>query len=189
LVAAGVVMLGVAGWMVWQRMAQPPAAATATAVAGPEASTAAPAAPGTAPPAATTATPATTPAPEAAPAAVDAATGQAPGAEGEGSPQVLAHYGHGGPNTKLNRVRVRAARELSAEELLVREQARQQNELAAAAALEQQNTAAVAPATPHVAEPAPGKERKSFMCRVFKKCDPPKRKAGTPEPPPAPTTP
>ncbi len=187
LVAAGVVMLGVAGWMVWQRMGQKPVEGAAIpAVAGIDATAAAPAASATAAPAVVAATPATTPVAEAAPAAVDAATGEAPTAEGE-APLAMVHYGHGGPNTKINRVRTRFVREPSPEELLAREEARQQNELAAAAALEQQNTAAQA--ATHTAAPGQPKERKTFLCRVFKKCDPPKRKAGTPEPPPAPTTP
>jgi hypothetical protein len=186
LVAAGVLMLGVAGWMVWQRMGQKPVEGAAIpAVAGVDATAAEPAASATAAPAVAVATPpATAPVAEAPPAAVDAATGEAPTADSE-SPLAMAHYGHGGPNTKINRVRTRFVREPSPEELLAREQARQQNELAAAAALEQQNTAAQA--ATHTSAPEQPKERKSFLCRVFKKCDPPKRKgAAAPEPPPAP---
>ena len=191
LIAAGVVMFGLAGWMVWQRMAAKPAPAPAVAV---DAATAANAAgtPAGNSSVAAAAVPATPTPPVAAPAeappqAVDAATGEAPSAETE-TPAQMAHYGHGGPNTSLNRVRTRYVREPSAEELAIREEARKQNELAAAAALEAQNTV-VAPVEPKVHTPEPPKERKTFLCRVFKKCDPPKNKAGNATPPPASTTP
>ena len=180
LVAAGVLMFGVAGWLLWQRFGAPAPATPAAEVAGAPASSGSVAA----------ATPATLtpPAASEAPAAIDAATGlPAVGPEGAvagvldgtGSGGTVL-YGHGGPNdAKLNRVRVRQAREPSAAELALREEARLQNEMAAAAALEAQNTAAQVPTAPAQTAPEENK-RKGFLCRVFKKCDPPKKKgAGT----------
>ena len=181
LVGAGVVMFAVAGWLLWKRFATPtpevPAVAAATATT---ATTAAPAA------AATVAPPAVA-AVEPAPTAVDAATGlpaagpagavaTALAGDAEGASTATVLYGHGGPNGKVNRVRVRAVREMSAAELLVREEARRQNELAVAAALGPQADAAHAAPAQAQAEPAEQTKRKGFLCRVFKKCDPPKAK-------------
>jgi serine/threonine-protein kinase len=88
-------------------------------------------------------------------------------------------YGHGGPNTKRNRIRVRAEVEPTAEELLAREQAREQNEAAVAAALSQQSQVA-----PPTAPAKPVKRKTGFMCRVFNKCDPPKKAEPAAPPPP-----
>jgi len=82
-------------------------------------------------------------------------------------------YGHGGENTKINRIRVRAERGPTAADL-AREEARQHNLAAVEAALAMQAAAAVAQPTP-TAAPAPvKKKRRSFACAVFKKCDPEK---------------
>jgi serine/threonine-protein kinase len=96
-------------------------------------------------------------------------------------PVATVRYGHGGPNTKRNRIRVRAEVELTAEELLARDQAREQNEAAVAAVLAAQQA-------PAAAEPAkPTKKKTGFLCRVFNKCDPPKKpEPTTPPPPPKP---
>jgi hypothetical protein len=113
------------------------------------------------------------------------------------APVGTVRYAHGGPNTDVNRVRVRAVREPSAAELLAREQARLQNELAAQAAADAA-LAAQAPIEPvQAAAPAQAKKKKGFMCRVFNKCDPPGTKkpaaGATPQhgtaaqPPPTPT--
>ena len=177
-IGPGVLMLAIAGWALWQRFGAPAAPAAAAPPAVAVAAPAAPAAP---------AVPAVTPPPPGpVPTAVDAATGlPAPGPQGavagvlgtaEGAgPLATVRYGHGGPNGQVNRVRVRAVREPSAAELLIREQARQQNEAAVAAALEAQAAAAAAPAAVEAAETPDQKKRKGFLCRVFKKCDPPKR--------------
>ena len=128
------------------------------------------------------------------PAAVDAATGlPAAGPEGavagvlgDGAtvPGGTVVYGHGGPNdARLNRVRVRPVREPSAAELLAREEARLQNELAAAAALEAQNAPVVA-AVAQPQAPVEQAKRKGFLCKVFKKCDPPKARPGRSAPAP-----
>ncbi len=94
------------------------------------------------------------------------------------------HYGHGGPNTSVNRIRVRAEHEPTPDELLAREQARLQNEAAAqAAATAAQQAAAPAPAPAKAVKPA----KVGFMCRVFKKCDPPKKPAPASPPPPPPS--
>ena len=86
-------------------------------------------------------------------------------------PVVTIRYGHGGPNSRGNRVRVRAEIEPTPEELLAREQARQQNEAAVAAAAAQQ-----APATPE--SPAkPTAKKSGFLCRVFGKCAQPRKPA------------
>ena len=174
LVLAGVLMLGAAGWMVlgkgytFGKQADAPAVAataTTTAASGTEA-----------PP----------PVPPATPTAIDAATGlpaDADAATGSDAEAALAdaayvHYGHGGANQSLrNRVRVRAAKEPSAADI-AREQARRQNEEAARLALEQQPVVEAAPVAPvvEVEDPAKTKAKRSFMCRVFKKCDPPVRK-------------
>ena len=118
---------------------------------------------------------------EAATAKADAASGKsataAAGAggttaDGAALPEALAtiRYGHGGPNAAINRVRVRAVREPSAADL-AREEARRQNELAAAAAEAAALEAPVAPVitqSPH----APPPKKKGFLCRVFNKCGP-----------------
>ena len=74
---------------------------------------------------------------------------------------------------------MRAAKEPSPEEI-AREAARKQEEEAARLALEQQQAAAAAAAVAapavQVEDPAVAKAKRSFACRVFKKCDPPKRK-------------
>ena len=151
-------------------------APAAPAVAATDPTTAAPGAPT---PPATPATPAT----DAPPTATDAATGMPSDANGdvalaEGSTGTI-RYGHGGPNGERNRVRVRAAKEPTPEEI-AREAARKQEEEAARLAIEQQQAAAaVAAAAPAAAsgeDPAVAKAKRSFACRVFKKCDPPKRK-------------
>ena len=187
LMVAGVVMLGVAGWLIWDRFG--PGLGT------PEAPVAA-VAPVTPAVAAPTAPPALVP--DTVPTAIDAATGQPAGSEGvtgmpvpggseaaaAGASLATVRYGHGGPNGEVNRVRVRAAREPSAADL-AREEARRQNELAAQAALEQTEapveTAQAAPA----AEPADAKKRKGFLCKVFKKCDPPQKRGSRPRAAPA----
>jgi serine/threonine-protein kinase len=117
---------------------------------------------------------------EAAKAKADAAAGvpaaDASGADASGAalPDSLAtiRYGHGGPNGPLNRVRARAAREPSAADL-AREEARRQNEIAAAAAEAAALEAPVATQATQAAPQAPAAKRKGFLCRVFKKCDPP----------------
>ena len=91
-------------------------------------------------------------------------------------------YGHGGPNSKLNRVRARAVREPSPEDI-AREEARIHNLAAAQAAAEAQAAAAAAPvAAPVETQQADAKTKRSFMCRVFKKCDPPKKRRGEEKP-------
>ena len=98
------------------------------------------------------------------------------------APVPTIRYGHGGPNTYVNRIRVRAEQEPTPEELLAREQARQQNEAAAQAATAAQAAAAAqAPAKPTRNKPG-------FLCRVFGKCSPPK-KAEPPATPPPPRPP
>jgi len=183
LVLAGVLMLGAAGWMVFGKgfgLGKPAEAPTVAAAAAT-----------VTPPAAGATTP---PVPPATPTAIDAATGlpadaTADAATGSDADAALAdaaiatpyvHYGHGGPNQDgRNRVRVRAAKEPSPEDI-AREAARRQNEEAARLALEQQ-AAAVPEQVAPVAEVDPdaaakAKAKRSFMCRVFKKCDPPTRK-------------
>ena len=178
LVLAGILMLGAAGWLVlgkgygFRKEAELPAA-PAVAAAEPVAGT-----PGVPTPPATPATPAT----DEAPTATDAATGMPADADGDaaladGSAGAI-RYGHGGPNGERNRIRVRAAKEPSAEDI-AREQARKQNEEAARLALEQQQAIEAVPVAAPVVEvedPAIAKAKRSFACRVFKKCDPPKRK-------------
>ena len=114
---------------------------------------------------------------EAASAQADAASGKpaeaAAGASAAGDlpPESLAtiRYGHGGANGPINRVRARAVREPSAADL-AREEARRQNELAAAAA---QAAALEAPVEPVTQAPhAPPPKKKGFLCRVFNKCNP-----------------
>jgi serine/threonine-protein kinase len=83
-------------------------------------------------------------------------------------------YGHGGANTKLNRVRARAVHEPTPEEI-AREEARQQNLAAALAATEAQ-AALPEPVAPAQNQQADPKVKRSFLCRVFKKCDPPKKR-------------
>ena len=183
LVLAGVLMLGAAGWMVFGKglgFGKPtdaPAVAAATATPPPAAASAPPVSPATA----------------ATPTAIDAATGlpadaTVDAASGRDADAALAdadsatpyvHFGHGGPNQdKRNRVRVRAAKEPSAQDI-AREEARRQNEEAARLALEQQPTVEAAPVAPVVEaeDPAKAKAKRSFMCRVFKKCDPPTRRS------------
>ena len=118
---------------------------------------------------------------EAATAKADAASGKSADAaagaggttaDGAALPETLAtiRYGHGGPNAAINRVRARAIREPSAADL-AREEARRQNELAAAAAEAAALEAPVAPVitqSPH----APPPKKKGFLCRVFNKCGP-----------------
>jgi hypothetical protein len=129
--------------------------------------------------------------------AADAVAGKAAGAAVDPeAPIGTVRYAHGGPNTDVNRVRVRAVREPSAAELLAREQARLQEQLAAQAAADAA-LAAQAPIEPvQAAAPAQAKKKKGFMCRVFNKCDPAKQPAAagaTPQhgtasqPPPTPT--
>jgi serine/threonine-protein kinase len=121
---------------------------------------------------------------DAAPEAADAALAKADGtAVDPDAPVGTVRYAHGGPNTELNRVRVRAVRVPSAAELAAREQARLQNQLAAQAAADAA-LAAQAPIEPVQAAAAPeAKKKKGFMCRVFNKCDTGANKkaaAGTP---------
>ena len=178
LVLAGVLMLGAAGWLVlgkgygFRKESELPAA-PAVAVADPVAGT-----PGVPTPSATPAAPAT----DEAPTATDAATGMPADADGDaaladGSAGAV-RFGHGGPNGERNRIRVRAVKEPSPEDI-AREQARKQNEEAARLALEQQQAIAAMPVVApvvQVEDPAIAKAKRSFACRVFKKCDPPKRK-------------
>ena len=172
LVLAGVLMLGTAGWMVLGKgfgsgkPAETPAAPAVAATA----------------PVAVVPAPSATPATDEPPTATDAATGMPSDASGDAAladvPTGTIRYGHGGPNEQRNRVRVRAAKEPSAEDI-AREVARKQDEEAARLALEQQQAidaaAAAAPAA-QVEDPAIAKAKRSFACRVFRKCDPPKRK-------------
>ena len=132
---------------------------------------------------------------EAATAQADAASGKAVDAAagtgdttsgGNALPEALAtiRYGHGGPNTAINRVRARAPREPSAADL-AREEARRQNELAAAAAEAAALEAAAAPVTTQAPQAPPPKKKKGFLCRVFNKCDPSPARGNPPaaEPP------
>ena len=183
LLLASVLALAAAAWMVFGTgygfgtPADVPAAAVAAVATPPP------------PVAATPPVPTATAVP---PTAIDAATGLPAdatddAATGSDADAALAdaaaatpyvHYGHGGPNEdKRNRVRVRPVKEPSPEDI-ARELARRQNEEAARLALEQQPVAEV-PMTAPVAEvedPAKAKAKRSFVCRVFKKCDPPVRR-------------
>ncbi len=87
-------------------------------------------------------------------------------------------YGHGGPNGPINKIRVRAAREPSAADL-ARDEARRQNEIAAAAAAQAAalETHAEQVQTAQVTAPQP-KVRRSLKCRLFKKCSPAELAAG-----------
>jgi serine/threonine-protein kinase len=189
LVVAGVVMLAAAGWIAWSGMLGNAPAAPAVAVASPAApAVPTPPAPG-APPTAT-AVDAATGLPESDPVvsgSVDGAVdpGLAPGAGaldtalGTAEPIANIRYGHGGPNqSPRNRVRARMAKEPSAAELAQREAARRQAEEAALAALQAQAAPVVVQTAAPVETAEQAKIRKSFRCRVFKKCDPPKPRKG-----------
>jgi hypothetical protein len=102
--------------------------------------------------------------------------------------EAVAHYGHGGANTRQNRIRMRVESE-SAATALAREEARQHN-LAAALAITQMQASASAAATE--ASAPEKKKRRSFACAVFNKCDPPKATEAPPNtgaPPTPPTQP
>ncbi|CAN5130305.1 hypothetical protein BH11PSE14_BH11PSE14_09720 [soil metagenome] len=81
-------------------------------------------------------------------------------------------YGHGGPNGPINKIRVRAAREPSAADL-AREEARRQNEIAAAEAAQAAALEAHAEQAPVAQVTAPqAKVKRSLKCRLFRKCTP-----------------
>ncbi len=101
----------------------------------------------------------------------------------EGAPATSVatiRYGHGGENTKVNRIRARPDKAGPTAADLAREEARLHNIAAVEAALQaQQAAAAAAAAAAPVAAPAPvKKKRRSFACAVFKKCDPEKDGTG-----------
>ena len=113
-------------------------------------------------------------------AAMDAAVDGAAALPGEYEPReavATVLYGHAGKNSKLNRVRVRPEKEKSAEDI-AREEARKRTATAALAVAELQAAPAVETATPaSAAGDGNTKTKRGFLCRVFKKCDPPKRPA------------
>jgi hypothetical protein len=98
----------------------------------------------------------------------------APGSEATPTSVATIRYGHGGENTKLNRIRARPDKIAGPTATdLAREEARLHNIAAVEAALAAQAAAAAAPKDN--AAPAPvKKKRRSFACAVFKKCDPEK---------------